>query len=177
MRLFVAVLPPPAVLAEVDRAVAPLRRERPELTWEDPERWHITLAFLGEVPEAAVPGLDARLRAAAWHEPFPLALDGAGHFASKVMWLGVRAPDGGLAELAASVVAGAREEGVQLEDRPYLPHLTLARSRKACRLPLRTLRHFDGTPWRVATAHLVRSHQGQTVRYEPISAYPLGLPG
>ena len=49
MRLFVAVVPPDAALAELEDAVAPLREAAPELRWTGAASWHLTLAFLGEV--------------------------------------------------------------------------------------------------------------------------------
>ena len=66
MRLFVAIVPPPAVQAELARRLAPLQAEAaPGLRWTSQESWHITLAFLGEVREEVVPELSTRLERAA----------------------------------------------------------------------------------------------------------------
>ncbi|MCU0296846.1 MAG: hypothetical protein MUD05_12475 [Candidatus Nanopelagicales bacterium] len=47
-RLFVALWLPDAVRAELDTALAALHARYPELRWQPPVRWHITLAFLGD---------------------------------------------------------------------------------------------------------------------------------
>ena len=54
MRLFVALAPPPAVLDELEAAAAPLRAQRGDLRWTGRDAWHVTLAFLGEVEQAAI---------------------------------------------------------------------------------------------------------------------------
>jgi 2'-5' RNA ligase len=68
---------------------------RPGLRWTSPDTWHLTLAFLGEVPETVLPELTTRLeRAAARHPAQTLAVDGAGAFPgparASVLWAGVR---------------------------------------------------------------------------------------
>ncbi|GIH28744.1 RNA 2',3'-cyclic phosphodiesterase [Acrocarpospora phusangensis] len=181
--MFVALVPPPDVLAEVEAVVEPLRQEWPGLTWVEPANWHITLAFLGEVPDRAQAELRVRLaRAAGHHEPLTLALGKAGAFTrsgrANALWFSVRAP-ARLARLAGSVAAGARRAGAgQTDDRPYRAHFTLARSRKAADLsPLvEALSWFDGTPWQATSVRLFESHLGPPLRYEPIEAYPLGGP-
>jgi 2'-5' RNA ligase len=61
MRLFVALAPPAAVLSDLDAAVAPHRAARPDLRWTGRPDWHVTLAFLGDVPAPAVPRLALEL--------------------------------------------------------------------------------------------------------------------
>ncbi|GGK71065.1 RNA 2',3'-cyclic phosphodiesterase [Planomonospora parontospora subsp. parontospora] len=103
MRLFVALLPPRPVRDELARALAPHREHWPQLRWADPDNWHLTLAFLGEVAEELLPALQTRLaRAASRYEPMTLAFAGAGAFPSarraRVFWAGLRGgetPQGG----------------------------------------------------------------------------------
>ncbi len=58
MRMFVALRPPDAALAELAAVAAPVRRSAPKaLRWTNPDQWHVTLTFLGDVPEDAVTGL------------------------------------------------------------------------------------------------------------------------
>nr|BFE84021.1 hypothetical protein GCM10020093_066220 [Planobispora longispora] len=81
MRLFVGLLPPRPVCDELARALGPHRAAWPRLRWIDRENWHLTLAFLGEVPEEVLPGLEVRLgRAASRYAPMTLAFTGAGAF-------------------------------------------------------------------------------------------------
>ncbi|WP_324603612.1 2'-5' RNA ligase family protein, partial [Streptomyces sp. HCCB10043] len=78
-RLFAAVLPPDAAVAELRTALAPLHSlpGSRDLRWTGPEGWHFTLAFYGDVPEDATPELEARLeRAARRTAPFALRVRG-----------------------------------------------------------------------------------------------------
>lgn len=115
MLLFSALLPPSRVVESLRTHLDPLREEVPEPRWAPPAQWHITLGFYGEDdPEARVEWLG---KALAGRSAPTLRLQGAGTF-SRVLYLGVYSE--GLTELAAA--AGAEEE------RPYLPHLTVART-------------------------------------------------
>lgn len=180
-RLFVALLPPPEALAEVGTAVDSVRSDWPGLRWIDPALWHVTLAFLGDVRDEVLPELGVRLtRAAARHRPVTLSFAGAGAFPSagcgRVFWLGLTAVPP-LPRLADSVAAGARRAGAGETDRKrFHPHLTLARSRDVENLRdlVGSLSTFNGRTWRADAIHLVRSHLGSAVRYEPLDAYPLG---
>ena len=186
MRLFVALVPPEDVLAEVERAVQGRRDEWPHLRWVSPELWHVTLAFLGNVDEELLPGLRTLLaRTAAGHEAREVSFAGAGAFPSagraSVFWVGVRGPEEGrgrpvFARLAGSIAAGVEKLGVPQDRKRFHPHLTLARCRE--RTDLRDLVDgmavFAGRTWRADAVHLMRSHLGRTVRYESLAAWPLG---
>ncbi|GLW11891.1 RNA 2',3'-cyclic phosphodiesterase [Microtetraspora sp. NBRC 13810] len=181
MRLFVALLPPPESLDEIDAALGPHRDRWPGLRWLPRDNWHVTLAFLGEVPETVLPGLSVRLsRAASRRESMTFSLAGVGAFPSvrrsRVFWCGLAGPKDTLAGLARSLQAGARRAGAeQTDDKPLRPHLSVARSREEVDVrPLaEELASFAGTPWRAAEVHLVRSHLGARVRYETIATWPL----
>ena len=181
MRAFVALIPPAAVLDELATAVAPLQA-RPDLRWTPAAQWHLTLAFLGEIDEGVLTDLETRLaRAAHRHPPLELALGGAGRFGDRVLWTRVRAPDR-LRALAASVTAAARRVRIDVDDRPYRPHLTLARGRPGADLRpvVEALRGFTGTPWTADALHLVRSRLGAgpggTAAHEVVATWPLGGP-
>ncbi len=181
-----ALLPPPEALAEIAAVIGPIRAEWSQLRWVDPALWHVTVAFLGEVPDEVLPELRVRLaRAAGRHSAQTVAFGGAGAFPSasrgRVLWVGL---DAGVAltRLAGSVAAGARRAGaVETDRKRFRPHLTLARSRTPSRegddlRPLvGALGAFGGRRWEVSSVHLVRSHTGATVRYEQVEAYPLAV--
>jgi RNA 2',3'-cyclic 3'-phosphodiesterase len=185
IRAFVAVVPPDTALAELAAAVEPLRSAHPELRWTPGGQWHLTLAFLGEVDEGALPELTERLaRAAHRHAPMDLTLGGAGRFGDRVLWTRVRdgrTPGGApLRRLAAAVTAAARRCGIGVDDRAYRPHLTIARSRGGTDLrPLvAQLSGFAGTPWVADALHLVRSRlgagPGATAVHDTVRTWPLG---
>ncbi len=182
MRLFVGLAPPPAVLDDLDAACAPFRPLRDDLRWTSREAWHITLAFLGEVTDLSLTRLLPRLeRAARRHRPFPLSLAGAGAFPSaaraNVLWSGLSGDRRALAELAASVGAGARRAGAAPPDagRRFQPHLTLAR----CRAPadvrpiVASLEGYQGPQWTAEEIYLIRSRPGGQPRYETLGSWKL----
>lgn len=130
MRLFVAVIPPRPVVLELRAALTTLPHGDPQLRWSRPETWHVTLAFLGEVPEDGLADLKDRLgRAAARNTPMELALAGGGHFGGRTLWTGVQGERDRLGRLAESVNSVARRCHIKVDERPFRPHLTLARVR------------------------------------------------
>jgi len=185
MRLFVAVTPPQEVLAELESVVAPLRQAWPELRWQPPHRWHVTLAFLGEVQDAKLDQLATRLeRAAARHPCQRLRIEAGGAFPNparaRVVITRIGAAGNALAPLAASVAAGARRAGAPPPDegRKYRPHLTLARTREPADLTalVESLANYEGNTWQSTQIELIRSFTGPAPRYEALAAWPLKAP-
>jgi RNA 2',3'-cyclic 3'-phosphodiesterase len=185
LRLFVAVVPPPAVLAELEAEVAPLRPSWPGLRWTGMPAWHLTLAFLGEVSEDTAAELGPRLGRAAHRYPvLSLSFAGGGAFPSpgrgRVLWTGVRGDRQvleTLEALARSVAAGARRAGAPPPDegRRFRPHLTLARCREPADVSglVGALSAFAGEPWTAQEIHLIRSYLGAAPRYESVGSWPL----
>ncbi|MGH3327958.1 MAG: RNA 2',3'-cyclic phosphodiesterase, partial [Streptomycetales bacterium] len=131
MRLFVALQPSAEALQELAEATGALRRAHPALRWTRPEQWHVTLTFLGEVAEQQLPALTERLSGVAGqYAPLSLALTGGGRFGQQVLWVGVAGDLVPLERLARSVSEVARNAGIPVADRPYRPHVTLARARR-----------------------------------------------
>jgi 2'-5' RNA ligase len=182
VRLFVAIVPPPPVLDELDAAVAPLRSAWPALRWTGRPAWHLTLAFLGEVSDGTAAALAPRLgRAAHRHPSLSLSLAGAGAFPAagraRVLWTGIDGDRAALTALARSVAAGARRAGAPPPDegRRFRPHLTLARCREPANMRglVRALGGYAGAPWRAPEIHLIRSYQDPEQRYEAVGSWPL----
>ncbi|MGE5764145.1 MAG: RNA 2',3'-cyclic phosphodiesterase [Mycobacterium leprae] len=182
MRLFVAVRPPPEALAHLDAAVVSHRDDWLALGWVPAERWHLTLAFLGDVDPDRVDPLAQRLaRTAARHPALTLSFAGAGtfprrHAHARVVWTGVFGDRRELGLLAAGVVAAASRERIAVDDRPYRPHLTLARVRRPADVsPLvAELSSYAGPVWTATDLQLVRSHLGPKPRHETLAHWPLG---
>src|SRR5438067_6458799 len=129
MRLFVAV-PLPRELT--DRAAALFPEALPGLKPVRPELMHVTLAFLGWTADDRLPEVVEAARAATVGQPaFDLTFGRAGRFPAsgrpRVAWLGVA--DGGPAlEAIAALVSGElRARALRFDERPFAPHLTLAR--------------------------------------------------
>jgi RNA 2',3'-cyclic 3'-phosphodiesterase len=182
VRAFVALTLPDTVLAELAEAVAPLRAAaHPGLRWTPAAQWHVTLAFLGEIDETVLPSLTERLaRAARRHPPTALALGSGGRFGDRVLWIRVAGGGDALRRLAGSVGAAARRSGIAVEDRPYRPHVTLARARRGTDLrpAVEALRGFEGSPWTADAVALVRSRLGAgpggSAAHEIVGTWPLG---
>jgi 2'-5' RNA ligase len=103
--------------------------------WPPAQNLHLTLKFLGEVPDADVPGVCEAARFAAERSaPFGFALEGLGCFPPKgparIVWAGVK-PDGeGLPRCQKAVEEETARVGFKPERRPFSPHLTIGRVRQ-----------------------------------------------
>lgn len=106
------------------------------LKWTRPENLHFTLKFFGEVPKSRLKDLKQALDQAVIHnEPFLLKLGEAGCFPPKgiprIIWLGVAIGSSQLVKLAGSIENACFGYGFPKEDRPFNPHLTIARLKEA----------------------------------------------
>ena len=167
MRLFAAVRLPQVAQADAAAAVVRVRASCAGPRWIPPERWHLTLAFYGEVPDREVDGLLSRLQRKVRGVPaVSLALAGAGAFGRRALWLGVT---GDVVPLRAMA------EDLATERRPYRPHLTVARLRGDVDAgpAVEALSSYAGPVWQADAVHLVRSHLGPAPTYEDIATWPL----
>jgi 2'-5' RNA ligase len=178
MRLFVALVPPPAVREEVARAVARLPSAiRAELKRIAPERYHLTLAFLGDVPEEhTAPLVNCLSSAALDSPPLKLHVAGSGHFDERVLWLGLHGDTKPMRALAASVTEAVTSSGLALAQKPYRPHLTVARPRNDGSVveAADAMASYDGPSWVARDLFLMRSRLGVHPTYEPQKSWPLG---
>lgn len=183
MRLFVGIEPSAEALAhaagEVDRRVGRadpdgldrIASTTPDMRWVPPQRWHVTLAFLGEVEPDGVRELSARLdEVAAKHPPLKgMRLAGAGTFRG-VLWLGVGPTErhSPADRLARAVQREMRAAGAPVERRPWRAHLTIARWRAstardaAAHMAAEALADYHGPPFDVHEMRLVHSITGPT---------------
>ncbi|MFT4264183.1 MAG: RNA 2',3'-cyclic phosphodiesterase [Nocardioides sp.] len=184
MRVFAAIVPPPDVVEHLD-SFLDVRREHGSLRWTDASQFHVTLAFSAECSEQSVDDWAERLAESAGRRTrFEASLGGGGAFPSvadaKVLWAGVRAPEGALSQLALSARSGATASGVPVDGGRFRPHVTLARLGLGVDVTrwVRILDSYDGPAWTVDAITLVRSHLGQgrrgKPRYEPLAEIPLG---
>jgi 2'-5' RNA ligase len=149
MRLFTAIDIPEDVRANLQ---ALLGRWKPlaRIQWSPVANLHITTKFIGEWPEARIEELKTALSAIPRKGAFEIAVRGLGWFPNdrrpRILWAGVvdRGADAGadagasLANLARTTEQAVTVLGVPVEERPFSPHLTLARIREA--VPLDALR-------------------------------------
>lgn len=174
-RLFVAVDLPPLLKAELDR----LQEGLPGARWVSPDQLHLTLRFIGEVDAATMARLIAALREVC-SPSFTLSLKGIGHFGrpARVLWVGLCAsPE--LVELHHRISRALAECGLPPEERPFSPHITLARFREPPTSRLATFegryRDYTSPPFAISEFVLYSSRltpQGAVHTRE--AAYPLG---
>lgn len=124
-RLFTAIRPPLPVIDALFDTMEGLENAR----WQDEEQLHITLTFLGDVPEVVLDDLAVAL-ARVDFAPFDLVVSGVGHFEHKgrvhALWAGVE-PAPALIDLQRRVSEACERAGAHPERRRYQPHVTLAR--------------------------------------------------
>jgi RNA 2',3'-cyclic 3'-phosphodiesterase len=160
-RLFVAVVPPAAVL---DRVASLPRPEVEGLRWTSRDQWHVTLRFLGRVTD--VDAVTAALQPVSLVRCEARLGPEVGRFGRRVLHV----PVAGLDDLAAAVVATTSALGEPPEDRPFAAHITLARARARRGIDLRAL---TGEPvageWPVDDVCLIESRlHPHGARYETL---------
>src|SRR5205085_11056351 len=108
-----------------------LRASAPQVkaSWEREEKLHITLKFIGETEAERLPLLtEAATRTAARVTSFELTLEGAGVFPPtrdpRVLWLGIKDPQGQLARLHERLEAECATAGFTRDPRPFPAHVT-----------------------------------------------------
>jgi 2'-5' RNA ligase len=135
VRLFFAVELPTEAQATLGRLTASDGGGR-DYRWVDPSLLHVTLAFLGEQPEDRLAALEQLAsEAAGVTEAGVLSLGTAGHFGSsrapRVLFVDLAGDLTKLTTLHANLTQQLKTHGFPTEDRPYRPHITLARRRES----------------------------------------------
>lgn len=164
--------------------MAALRGEAGEPRWIPPERWHLTLVFLGSVAAGKLPAItQAAAPPAAGARPMRLQLAGGGRFGSRrrpqVAWVGVTGDLAALGDVARALSRAMRHLRLELEDRPFRAHLTVGRWRPGQPADaglLDRLAAYAGPVWPVTELRLLESHLGPAPRYDVVATWPLVTP-
>jgi RNA 2',3'-cyclic 3'-phosphodiesterase len=178
MRLFFAIPLPQGLRDALARLQAQVRALGFAASWPDPQGMHLTVAFLGEQDEACLPALRRVAEwAAARHAPFPLRTSHPGGFprdnSARVLWLGLE-DQASLRALAEDLRSGLLAAGVTFDDKPFKPHLTVARF-KAPREVICCLQPPPTLVFTVGELLLYRSLPLPAgARYVPLARAPLG---
>jgi 2'-5' RNA ligase len=131
MRLFIAIEIPARLRAKLHQTGCGLAESVPSVRPMGPEGIHLTLHFLGDLEEARIPLLSRVIDAAASsHCRFTAAVAGVGtfgrHGSPSVVWAGVE-PAAGLMGIHMSLAQGLAGLEMQVDEREYRPHITIAR--------------------------------------------------
>ncbi|MGA8493497.1 MAG: RNA 2',3'-cyclic phosphodiesterase [Terriglobales bacterium] len=129
MRIFVALDIDDAIRQRIQRFIDGVSGFAPDARWVRPESMHVTLKFVGEKPLETVEEIK-RVLSTIRAGSIEISFRGYGFFptakAARVFWLGIKSgPE--LPSLAKAVDEATFALGVQKEDHPFTPHLTLAR--------------------------------------------------
>ncbi len=176
-RLFVAIDPP----EEVRAALAKICRGLEGARWTKPDQLHVTLRFLGSVDVAATPKIAGALRSIRL-AAFALSASGFGVFPSprapRILWtaLAPAAPLAAIHEAVEKRISGL----VPADEKPFSPHLTLARLERirgnAVRTWIADRERFTAGPWTVDAFALYSSTLTPSgAIHRRIESYPLAI--
>jgi 2'-5' RNA ligase len=133
IRAFIAIDIPDAIQQKLNEITTRLQSldQTKAVRWVAARNIHLTLKFLGEVSQTNLELLTEIIQAEAIkHRPFELEVGELGAFPSirrpRVIWIGIHAPQE-LLTLQHGVEAETIRLGYAAEERPFSPHLTLAR--------------------------------------------------
>ncbi len=169
MRLFCAVKVSPQVSQNLSHWAERMKGNPeipPNTKWVEEQNFHLTLKFFGEVPEARLSSLEDSLgKAADGKTKFDISFKGIGAFPSmdhpRVIWAGSEDPSGKLSEIAEAIERQTVAGGFAPADKPFSPHLTLARLNHTARpgLPKVLEKHRDAFfgPMTVESVCLIQS--------------------
>jgi RNA 2',3'-cyclic 3'-phosphodiesterase len=130
VRLFIAIEIPENIRTGFASLLNEFRAIAPQVKWVRAENLHVTLKFLGETDSAKLGALQNELTTIRSAQPVNLEFRSLGFFPNdkrpRVFWAGMEA-SANLKSLAADVDQATHRLGFPLEERPFTPHLTLAR--------------------------------------------------
>ncbi|MDO7907184.1 RNA 2',3'-cyclic phosphodiesterase [Paenibacillus sp. JX-17] len=179
-RLFTAIRLPSAWKQELYTWTMTHRPSLNFAKWVDPEDYHITLQFLGDVPLERIPLLVEKLQEAAKErDSFVLHLGETGFFGRKefprILWRGIKGEIQPLTVLYEDIVSLTSDLGYQPEDRPYRPHITLARKYKSDQPVSPDFGAGEVSlteEWEVGEFVLFATRMGKQPMYQVIEAFP-----
>ena len=188
LRLFIALAVPPDVRREIRRTQGQLQRRCPPgaVRWTQPDQFHVTLKYLGDVPPAQLVAVEKAVSAVCAGTPaLRLWARGVGFFPSaqrpRVIWAGADDDGGKLAELHRRLDEALRPFAPAEKQESFTGHITLGRFKPGPHPGMKELldraamlqsREFGG--WLAGSVEIVRSELTSTgARHTPLTAYPL----
>lgn len=169
-RIFIAVPVSDGVRFALSELAMEAPRDAPALRWVAPHQYHITLKFLGDITEHDVERVrEATERAVVGRsEPFRLRARGLGAFPdvrrARTIWVGVAGDSRRLHDIRKNIDTQLAARGSPREQRPFQPHITIARSRNAEPLSplLQRYAEHDFGSWSVDRIDMIESQLSAT---------------
>ncbi|WP_044640129.1 RNA 2',3'-cyclic phosphodiesterase [Risungbinella massiliensis] len=181
-RLFVAVPLPNLVKHQLAKWITSKKSEWKFSKWVYEQDLHLTLHFLGittdQQMKEIIPALQEIVKK---QNSFTLELDELGTFGRteqpRILWAGVRGELHQLNLLQKEVVTALSSIGFPAEDRPYRPHVTLARKYQQDHFPIAQLNQdylgeLSDRKWTVQEIVLYETKLGQKPMYHVVSSFP-----
>lgn len=188
-RLFIAIDVPEPVRRHMLRIQQSLRALTPHgaVRWTNPEQFHLTLRFLGDVPSHSLPALEASVRAVcSGASPLHLRAQGVGFFpharSPRVVWVGIVDQGNHLLDLQKKIENAAQPFMAQSAHEHFAGHVTLGRFKsfnrlnvKALQMEAETLKLHVLGEWKAREIEIVRSQLHETgPRHTRVATLQLG---
>lgn len=132
MRLFIAIDTPVSIKAQMAEIQAELKKSQADVKWDNSDKFHITLKFLGDTNDALLPAITEILGTVGSKFPsFQIEYDDIGCFPNwkqpRVIWIGANEQSGTLLKIKRFLDTELEKLGFEIEDRKFHPHITLGR--------------------------------------------------
>lgn len=185
IRSFLAFDLPEGMRDTVSRISSELRPLLPRARWIRTDNIHLTVVFLGQIPESSIEGITGVAKSTCdRYGAFDIALKGVGVFSGvrnpRVLWFGLQADLERMSHFRDALQRKLRPFGVPEEKRPFRPHLTLCRFKKGTRggAPLAKIldayKDFSGPFYRLRRFFLFKSDLTPTGSiYTELAQWPL----
>ena len=157
LRTFIAIRLPPEIIELAGELQSRLKSGGLKLRWVRLQSLHLTLKFLGDIPESAIADLNGAMQRASFgYGQLELTAQGMGVFPGikrpRVLWIGVGGELEKLTRLVAELETELEQLGFAKEKRPFRGHLTLARVKRPVdsRILLEAMQdhgHYDPRPF------------------------------
>ena len=132
IRAFIAISLPSSVKELALQVRERFRDCGKTVRWIDPKNVHLTIRFLGDIPEEKIEPVGQAIEKAVEHfPPFQMKIDGIGAFPNlrhpRVIWMGVAEPTATLIHIEAKISENLAELGLSRDKKKFSPHITLGR--------------------------------------------------
>ena len=136
MRLFIALQPPSSLQHQLNKLLKNLKRKHWPVKWEETEKLHFTLVFLGEIPERKIVIVKEIVRETCQQlGSFSIKIKGLGCFPDylwpRIIWLGLKGDLQSLSALQKQLKQRLKTQDFMVDEKPFLGHLTLGRIKQA----------------------------------------------
>ena len=140
IRTFIAIDPPQEVIKDLEPAFQTWKALGKGVKWISPSRLHLTLKFLGDVPEDKLELIESAACAATKKsKKMTLSISGTGVFPNpgrpRIFWVGLKGDLEALTALQEEMETALEEIGYEKENRKFSPHITVGRLRRVRKRP------------------------------------------